>query len=210
MPYLESTSWLGRCLPPFGLPGLERQAAAVGRGGEGVRGKGQARRCSSAAKMPKTRRPFAIVVSISVLAPASTCRPTPRPCSSSTVVTGCFRFASEAVECPDDKGVTRLQDLEAGRQARAVIMASRGAVFVNALFVDADIKQGVALHVEELGTVCLGDARAADQHGVCTPIQNRRRVSCDTAKKYAPGCLVRTGGFLDMVPGNANIVRFRE
>jgi hypothetical protein len=56
-----------------------------------------------------------------------------------------FQVASQAVEFPDDERVTRLQGLEAGLQARSVIVASRGAVLVDALLFNASTDQGTAL-----------------------------------------------------------------
>ncbi len=46
-----------------------------------------------------------------------------------------FQVAPQAIELPGGKRVARLQGLQAG----SVVMASRGAVFVDALFVDAGI-----------------------------------------------------------------------
>ena len=60
-----------------------------------------------------------------------------------------LRVASQAVQFPDDEGVARLQGLQAGLQAWAVIMGSRGVVLV-----DAGTGEGIALQGEELGTVC--------------------------------------------------------
>ena len=88
---------------------------------------------ASAPKMLKTRRPFAVVVSISAPAPASTHRPTPRPCNYLDRRHQMFQVASQAVELPDDERVARLQGLEAGIQAGPVVLASGGAVFVDAL-----------------------------------------------------------------------------
>ena len=77
-----------------------------------------------------------------------------------------FQAAPQAVELPDDERVARLQGLQAGLQPRAVVMATRGAVLVDAPFVDAGSDQSIALQVEELRTVCLGNPGIADQHGV--------------------------------------------
>ena len=90
-----------------------------------------------------------------------------------------FQVASQAVELPDHD-----------------------------LFVDAGADEDVTLRVKELSTVRLGDGRVADQHGVCTPIQNRQWTSCNVVKKYATGCLVSIGGFWDTAGRNENNVRF--
>ena len=119
MPYLESTSWFRRRLPPFGLRGLEWQAASVGRGGEGVRGE-LLQRCEDAKNQAAVPRRGI------------------------------------------DLGIGAGKHAEAALQTWSVVMASRSAVFV-----DAGIKQGVTLQVEQLAAVRLGDSRIADQHSVC-------------------------------------------
>ena len=74
-----------------------------------------------------------------------------------------LQIASEPVELPHDERVSRLQRLEAGVEARAVILASGGAVFVDALRGDAGVEKRVALQVQELAPIGLGDPRIADQ-----------------------------------------------
>ena len=66
-----------------------------------------------------------------------------------------FEIASQTVELPDDEGVAWLQGFQASLQARAVIPSSRGAVFVDALLINAGADQGVALQVQELAAVRL-------------------------------------------------------
>lgn len=63
-------------------------------------------------------------------------------------------------------------------------MASRGVVFVDALLVNASDGEGIALQVEELSAIRLGDSRITDQHGVYTPI---RWASCNVAENDATG-----------------------
>ena len=77
-----------------------------------------------------------------------------------------FQVTPQAVELPDDEGVARLQRLQAGLQARAVIQASRGAVFVEALLVNAGAEQGIALEVQELAAIRLWYSCIANQYDV--------------------------------------------
>ena len=110
---------------------------------------------ASAAKMPKIRRPLA---GAGVDLGAGASQHAQADTAGAQFVHGrhqMFQVASEAVQLPDDEGVARLQRLEAGIQARAVIPASRGAVFVEALLVNAGVEQGVTLQVEELAAVRL-------------------------------------------------------
>ena len=112
---------------------------------------------ASDAKMPKTRRPLAVVVSISAPAPADT--------AGVQLVHGghqMFQVASQAIQLPDDEGTARLQRLQAGLQTRAVVPATRDTVLVDARLLNAGAEQGAALQVEELAAVCLGNARIAD------------------------------------------------
>ena len=104
---------------------------------------------------PKTRRPFAVVVSISAPAPASTRRPTPRSRSSSTVLTKCFRSRPSRSSFHTTNVFARLQRLQAGIEARTMILASRGAVFVDALCGDASVNERVALQVQKLASIRL-------------------------------------------------------
>ena len=52
-----------------------------------------------------------------------------------------FQAASQAAQLSDDESVARLQGLQEGLQAGSVVMACRGAVFVNALRGNTGVEQ---------------------------------------------------------------------
>ena len=66
-----------------------------------------------------------------------------------------FQITPQSVELPHHERVARLQRLQAGVEARAVIVASGGAVFVDALRGDAGVEKRVALQVQELAPIGL-------------------------------------------------------
>ena len=70
---------------------------------------------ASAAKMPNTKRPAAVVVSICAPSPASTRRPTPRADRSCTVLTQMGEVAAEAVRA------SRRQDVALAQGAQAAV-----------------------------------------------------------------------------------------
>lgn len=90
-----------------------------------------------AATIPNTGRPFAVVVSISALAPA--CGKHPRgPGPVAQLVHDIhqalpLQVPVQPIELPDDEYVTRLQCLQAGLKARAVLLVRRGPVAVDAV-----------------------------------------------------------------------------
>ena len=97
---------------------------------------------------------------------------TPRARSSSTVFTRCFRSRPRRVEPPDDEGVARLQRLQAGLQARAVIQASRGAVFVEALLGNAGRRAG--RRAAGRGAGCRPPLRLVHSQSACCPYSLNR------------------------------------
>ena len=108
---------------------------------------------ASAAKMPNTRRPAAVVVSICAPCPVSTRRPTPRVDRSCTVLTRWARVgAAEAVELPDDEHVARPQGAHTAVESRAVVADAGREVVVDVDGVDARGPQGVALQVQRTGS----------------------------------------------------------
>ena len=98
--------------------------------------------------------------------PASTRKPTPQACNSPTMATRCFRSPSQAIRLSDGEGIAGLQGLEAGIKAVGAIPATRCTVLTNARLVNAGTGQDVALQVEYLAAVRLGDTRVADQQAV--------------------------------------------
>ena len=98
---------------------------------------------ASAAKMPNTRRPAAVVVvSICAPCPVSTRRPTPRVDRSCTVLT--------RVELPDDEHVARPERAHTAVESRAVVADAGREVVVDVDGVDASGLQRVALQVQRL------------------------------------------------------------
>ena len=121
---------------------------------------------AKAAKMPKTRRPLAVVVSISAPAAGEHAQAGAAAVQLVDRRRQLLQVASRAVQLPDDEGVAWLQGFQTGLQAGTVVMASRGAVLVDTLLADAGTQRSVMLQIKGLSTVRLGDARAADQHGM--------------------------------------------
>ena len=122
-----------------------------------------------------------------------------------------LQVASQAVQLLHDEPVALLQALQAGHKAGPMIMVSRGAVLIDALFVGASFDEGVTLQVKELSTVGRRDACVAVQYGVHSPFRtDRQSVSCNFVAQYARGFIVRIGGILDMPLGNHNMARFPE
>ena len=74
------------------------------------------------------------------------------------------QVAPETSKFPDDQGIALAQRLEAGRQARAVILLARGAVLVDCLPGHAGFRQGVILEISVLCVPGLGDAGVSDVH----------------------------------------------
>ena len=66
-----------------------------------------------------------------------------------------LQITAQPIELPHDQCVARLQRLQAGLEARAMVLATRGAIFVDALFGNAGVDQRVALQVEELAPIRL-------------------------------------------------------
>ena len=66
-----------------------------------------------------------------------------------------LQITAQPVELPHDQCVARLQRLQAGLEARAMVLATRGAVFVDALVGDAGVDQRVTLQVEKLAPIRL-------------------------------------------------------
>ena len=106
---------------------------------------------ASAAKIPNTRRPAAVVVSISAPWPASTRRPTPRADRSCTVFQ-VGQIAAKAVEFRDDEHITLPQGAQAVVESRPVVAYAGGEVVVEVHLVDVGVAQGVALQVPATGS----------------------------------------------------------
>ena len=129
---------------------------------------------ASAAKMPNTRRPAAVVVSICAPSPARTRRPTPAGRQVLHGVDQVGEVVAEAVELPDDEHVALPQGPQAAVESRPVVADAGGEVVIEVdRVVDARGPQGVALQVQRLGAVGLRDAGVADQHVSQTTV-------CDT------------------------------
>ena len=89
--------------------------------------------------------------------------------------------AAQAVELPDDEHVALPQGSQAAVESRPVVAYAGGEVVVDVDRVDALGPQGVALQVQRLGAVGLGDAGVADQHVSQTVVCDRRAMtpSCE-------------------------------
>jgi hypothetical protein len=85
------------------------------------------------------------------------------------------QIAPQPVQLPDDERIARAKRLEAGDKAGAVVPPPGGEVFVEMVRGHPGGGQGVALQVEDLGAVGLGDAGVADQHGSECSINDRLR-----------------------------------
>ena len=103
------------------------------------------------AKILTTISPDAVVVSMrpSLIERKLICR----PFSSSTFSMRCFCDRAKAVESPDDEGITGLQLIHTGGEARAFGFRSAGFVDEDEFFGDADMLEGIELEVEFLA-VC--------------------------------------------------------
>ena len=91
----------------------------------------------SAAKIPKTSLPAAVVVSIAAPCPVSTFSPTPAGGQVVDGVDEVVQVAAEPVELPHDQGVAIAQRLQARRETGAVIAAPRCVVVTEVGRVDA-------------------------------------------------------------------------
>ena len=136
---------------------------------------------AGAAKMPNTRRPAAVVVSICAPWPASTRRPTPRADKSLHGVDEMGEVAAQAVELPDDEHVALPQGAQAAVEFRPVVAYAGGEVVVQVDCVDALGPQGVALQVQRLGAVRLRDAGITVQS---TSRPSRPRAGCRRRRQH--------------------------
>lgn len=122
---------------------------------------------ASAAKIPKTSLPAAVVVSIAAPWPVRTLSPTPRAVRSWTVLTRWVKVAPEPVEFPDDEGVAVPERFQARGESGAIIVAAGGVVVVEVGGIDAGGQERVVLEFDGLGSVCFGDAHVA--RPACNP-----------------------------------------
>ena len=148
------------------LPPLRSRArAAVSPARVRSRFSSRSNSASTGAKMPNTRRPAAVVVSICAPWPVNTRRPTPQADRSCTVLTSWARFRPSRIELPDDERVALSLGAQAAVESRPVVADAGGEVVVEVgRVVDARGPEGVALQVQRLGAVGLRDAGVADQH----------------------------------------------
>ena len=144
---------------------------------------------ASAAKMPNTRRPAAVVVSICAPSPARTRRPTPAGRQVLHGVDQVGEVVAEAVELPDDEHVALPQGPQAAVESRPVVADAGGEVVIEVdRVVDARGPQGVALQVQRLGAVGLRDAGVADQHVSQTTVFDMESADpAGAALEFRPG-----------------------
>ena len=105
---------------------------------------------ASAAKIPNTSLPAAVVVSIAAPSPVSTLRPTPRTGEVVHQVDQVAQIAAEPVELPDHQGVALSQGFDAGEQPGSVIASAGSKILIQVSISDAGRDQGFALEVEHL------------------------------------------------------------
>ena len=74
------------------------------------------------------------------------------------------KIASQAIERPHRQGVAVAQRLQAGRQARPIILSPLGHVLVELGRIDPGGDQRVALQVGGLGAICLRYPHVTNQH----------------------------------------------
>ena len=81
------------------------------------------------------------------------------------------QVAPEPVELPGHQDIALAQRLEAGGEPGPVIALARGEVLVELAGLDAGGEQRIALQVEDLAAIGLGDAQVAELHvGHLTPL----------------------------------------
>ena len=87
---------------------------------------------ASAAKIPKDRRPAAVVVSICAPWPVRTLRPTPQLGESGRRLHQVMQAAPQPVELPDYEDVAFAQRLLAGFEPRTLVRLAGGAIGIDA------------------------------------------------------------------------------
>ena len=119
---------------------------------------------ASAAKIPKTSLPGAVVVSIAAPWPVRILEPDAALGELVDQVDEVAQVAAEPVELPRDQDVAPPQRLEAGGEPGPVVALAGGQVLVEVAGLDAGGEQGVPLQVQDLRAVGLRDAHVAEQH----------------------------------------------
>ena len=74
------------------------------------------------------------------------------------------KIAAEPVQLPDDKRVALAQTLQTGIEPWTIVAPPRGKILVEPRGLNARGGKGVALQVENLRAIRLGDAHVANQH----------------------------------------------
>lgn len=72
-------------------------------------------------------------------------------------------IAAEAVEFPDDKGITTAQRLQARRKTGPILFLSRRGILIDISDLDTSLCQRIALKVVDLAAVSLRYPRIPDQ-----------------------------------------------
>jgi hypothetical protein len=72
------------------------------------------------------------------------------------------QVAAQTIQLPDDQSVALPQRFAASGKAGAVISPARRQIVVDVFGGDTSGEQSVALQIEHLGAVSLGDAHVAD------------------------------------------------
>jgi hypothetical protein len=75
-----------------------------------------------------------------------------------------LQVSTEPVQLPQDQRVPRLKRAQTGRQPRPVVAPARSQILINAPGLDTDRRESIALEVEHLAAIGLGDTGIPDQH----------------------------------------------
>src|SRR5512134_1500703 len=87
------------------------------------------------------------------------------------------QIAAEPIKFPDDEDVAGAERFEAGHKRRAIGALAGCLVLINRILFDAGCVERIALEIQALGAINLGDAGVADQH---VPYM----VVCDAAASW--------------------------
>ena len=119
---------------------------------------------ASAAKIPKTSLPDAVVVSMVAPWPVRILKPDATLREVVDQVDEVAQVAPEPVELPRNQDITLPQRLEAGGEPRPVVTLARGQILVEVAGLDTGGEQCVPLQVQDLRAIGPRDAHIAEQH----------------------------------------------
>ena len=90
----------------------------------------------------------------------------------------------QAVKLPDEQRIALTERLEAGLKSGPVVALPGGLILIEVPCRDAGGDERIALQVEDLGAVRLGDAHVADEHPASCHLYGRL---CDAAVRRVSG-----------------------